>query len=114
MANLHIVRLEGDSETDPISLQLWLDKAGQPLARGTTFGVVGGLAPGSEPIIPFVLFKDGTIDCGSGYEETDGRYGKANFYEQNRIMERGALFTIDWQEDGAHTYRVLSVTSLSS
>ena len=98
MAELNIVRLEGTAaDTVPISIQLWLDAEGNAMPRATTFGVVGGLAPGSEDIIPFVFFKDGTIDCGTGFEGTDGRYGKTNIYAPRQVVV-GALFTVDWDD----------------
>lgn len=115
MTKLYIVRLVGDNEDLPISVQLWLDVQSVPVKRSTTFGAYGGLAPGAEEICPFVLFVNGLIDLGTDVPP-DGRYYMTNLYSGRRV-ELGELFSV-WagddpgQRDEGSTYRVQSVTPL--
>lgn len=107
MAGPYTAGLQGGPEALPVSFQPWLDDRGTTLSRGTTFGALGGLAPESQTIIPFVFFTDGTIDCGT-HLDADARYGGTNFYSRRVVV--GELFTIDWDDDGPRTYKVVSIS----
>lgn len=76
-------RLSGhDPLTIDVVLQNRMIVAGKPY-----FGFRGTL---SGDLLPFILFSDGSIDYGSGYEERD-RHGSTNILEKK--IELGVLFT---------------------
>ena len=110
MVGLYNVRFQGDHETFPVSLQLWLDDQGKTVPRGTTFGALGGLAPESRTIIPFVFFTDGMIDLGT-HMSAGERYGGTNFHGRRVVV--GELFTINWDDDGPRTNKVMSISPVA-
>ncbi|MDO5705792.1 MAG: hypothetical protein Q4G49_12080 [Paracoccus sp. (in: a-proteobacteria)] len=112
MATLKIVRLQprGAGDLFPTSVQLWLDEQRIPIAHGTTFGVLGNMAPAGEDKLSFLLFTEGKMDIGSEYKT--GRYGQSNLYSDRQVTV-GEMFTIDWDDDGKVTYQVEQITPLT-
>ena len=98
-----------DSDYDAewnITLDLTVSDEGQPSPRMTSFGVRGGLASTSSSIEPFLLFGDGTIDFGTGWED-DERELRTNLFGGTAIRV-GEYFTIGDGEE-AVTYRVTRI-----
>jgi|TARA_R100001369_G_scaffold91609_1_gene133407 hypothetical protein len=94
-----------------IALDLVLLDDGVPFHNWTTFGVRGGMAEDSACIEPFMLFKDGTIDFGTDFEEN--RTCKSNFLTGRRFS-RDELFTVTLEDGDEVTYRVTRIIDLDT
>lgn len=103
-----------DSENyDPdynITVDIFLTEDGMPTTKMTAFGVMGGMAQDSQNIQPFLLFKDGTADFGTDWED-EYRDCRFNLRENGRAVAPGELFTFTLNGDEI-TYRVTQLVNL--
>lgn len=93
-----------------ITVDLFLDDNGVSTDRMTAFGARGGIAPSSVEIEPFLLFKDGTLDFGTEYDD-EHQNCHLNLRGLGRVVKQNELFTFkDYDEEV--TYRVTQVIEL--
>lgn len=90
-----------------ITVDLFLTEDGTPTTKMTVFGVMGGMAQESENIQPFLLFKDGSADFGTDWDDED-RDCHFNLRENGRVVAVGELFTFDLSGDEI-IYRVTKI-----
>jgi hypothetical protein len=101
MKREHIrIRATSSNSGNTYMLDLIVDESKVPLTRVPFFGLAGRWKQGGENY-PFVLYQDGIMDFGAGWDE-DSRYYKTNIREKAIIV--GEYFTIDDGEED--TYRV--------
>ena len=82
-----VCTVKGEPEEKfPLTFEVTLDK--DLIARGRAYFGFQGLLSGE--LYPFVLYPDGRLDFGSGYDDDD-RYTSSNILD--KAIERGAIFT---------------------
>lgn len=91
-----------------ITVDLYLSESGVPTDRMTAFGVRGSLREDSENE-PFLLFRDGSGDFGSGWE--DERDFQLNLRGNGRAVRINELFTFESAGEQI-TYRVTQIIEL--
>lgn len=93
-----------------ITVDLFLTEDGIPTTKMTAFGVMGGMAQDSQNIQPFLLFKDGSVDFGTDWDDED-RNCTFNLRDNGRAIAAGELFTFNLSGDEI-TYRVTQLVDL--
>jgi hypothetical protein len=107
MARLARIVLTGtrvDDELDPITVDLFLDDSRHVVHKFPTCGWWGKLK-GTDDLMPFILFPDGKMDFGTGFDEDD-RYHRTNL--QSKRLEVGEYVTVT-HEFGEHCFAVKQV-----
>lgn len=87
-----------------ITVDLFLAEDGIPTTKMTAFGVMGGMAQDSHDIQPFLLFKDGSADFGTDWDDEE-RNCLFNLRGNGRVIATGELFTFNLSGEEI-TYRV--------
>lgn len=101
---------ENYDRTWNITVDLFLDEAGVSTDRMTAFGARGGIAPSSDEIEPFLLFKDGTLDFGTDHDD-EYQNCHLNLRGSGRPVQQNELFTFRGHDEEL-TYRVTQVIEL--
>jgi hypothetical protein len=98
---------EREAETkDKVFIDLYLDEH-KKCHEELTF--LGWSTADNNPY-PFLLFKDGKIDYGAGYETDEERFGLTNLRPRPIEIGEYANFTLGGEE---YTYRIIKIDPLN-
>jgi hypothetical protein len=93
-----------------ITVDLFLNENGTSTDKMTAFGARGGVSPSAEEIEPFLLFTDGTLEFGTGWDE-EQHDCHLNLRGEGKVIKAHEYFTYSGEGEEI-TYRVTQVVDL--
>lgn len=100
------------NDSPPIYIDILVDDKGSVVSKRAVFGFQGKLDRNStQQCYPFVLYSDGTIDFGSGYDSVPNER-RASTDLLTRLIQPNGLFEWVSNNYGTHHYRITDIVPL--